>query len=299
MKLSPKVLFETGRRFAVQGEQAITQAHEQVEALLTYLVPTDKKPFAHTYEPGTGEPRRSGDDDAHHMTIRNARLTAKEFSLDKQGFELIAFPTRETDFYDDDQVRSLYYKEIERRLKELIGATKVIISNHTVRSAAGAKDSNDRVQGPVLRVHNDYTIKSGPDRVRDLVPNEAERLLQHRFAAINVWRAIRGPVKQAPLALCDAESVQSRDLVATDLMLRDRVSETYKVIYNASHRWYYFPDMQEDEAILIKCYDSDESRARFTPHAAFDDPTTPPDAPPRESIEVRTFAFFGPKGTAT
>jgi hypothetical protein len=184
-------------------------------------------------------------------------------------------------------------------LKELIGATKVVISNHTVRSAAEAKDRNGRVQGPVLRVHNDYTIKSGLERVRDLVPDEAERLLQHRFAAINVWRPISGPVKQAPLALCDADSVQSRDLVATDLILRDRVSETYKVIYNENHRWYYFPDMKEDEAILIKCYDSDESLARFTPHAAFDDPTTPPDAPPRESIEVRAFAFFGPKGRAT
>jgi hypothetical protein len=299
MKLSPKVLCQTGRRFAVQGEHAITQAHEQLEALLTYLVPTDKKPFAHTYEPGTGKPRRSGDDVAHQVTIRNARLTAKDFSLDKQGFQLIAFPTRTTDFYDDDQVRSLYYGEVERRIKELMGATKVIFSNHTVRSDAGAKRGKARVQGPVLRVHNDYTIKSGPQRVRDLVPYEAERLLRHRFAAINVWRTIHGPLKRSPLALCDAESVQSRDLVANDLIFRGRVSETYKVTYNSCHRWYYFPDMQQDEAILIKCYDSDESRARFTPHAAFDDPTTPPDAPPRESIEVRAFAFFEPESTAT
>jgi len=107
-----------------------------------------------------------------------------------------------------------------------------------------------------------------------------------------VWRPMRGPLKHMPLALCDAQSVELHDLVATDLILRDRVSETYRLTYNPNHRWYYFPDMQRDEAILIKCYDSDGSRARFTPHVSFDDPTTPPDAPPRESIEVRAFVFF-------
>ena len=52
--------------------------------------------------------------------------------------------------------------------------------------------------------------------------------------------------------------------------------------------------MRRDEALLIKGYDSrHDGRARFTPHTAFQDPHTLPGAPPRESIEVRTLAFFG------
>ena len=148
--------------------------------------------------------------------------------------------------------------------------------------------------GPGLGALTQFALAKGA-RVLGLAPADAQQLLKHRFAGINIWRAIRGPVKQLPLALCDAQSVQTGDLVASDLILRGRVSETYKVAYNASHRWYYFPDMRPDEAIVIKCYDSDESRARFTPHAAFNDPTTAPDSPPRESIEVRAFAFFGPE----
>jgi hypothetical protein len=282
---------EPERLVAAHGNHETVQGHEQVEALLIYLVPSNKKlsatPFVDTY----GKLRPTVDDE-HKVTIRNARLlTNYGFSLDRQGFELITFPTRMTNFYSDDKVRLLYYPEIERRLKEVTGATRVVISNHAVRSAAMAKQGKSL--HPVTRVHNDYTVKSAPRRVRELLPeDEAERLLKHRLVAINVWRAIRGPVKDAPLALCDAESVDLRDLVATDLMFRERVSETYRVTYNPNHRWYYFPDMQPDEAIFIKCYDSDESRARFTIHAAFDDPTAPPDAPPRESIEVRTFAFF-------
>jgi hypothetical protein len=291
MESSLQVWPESEQLVTAHGNRGIAQSHEQVEAPLIYLASTERKrpqkPFAFTY----GKPDPMVDDE-HKVTIRNARLLTKgAFSLDGRGFDLIAFPTRMTNFYSNDEVRLVYYPEIERRLKEVTGATRVVISNHTTRGAAMAK--HGKSQYPLKRVHNDLTVKSAPRRVRELLPEqEAERLLKNRFAAINVWRAIRGPVKDAPLALCDAESVDTRDLVANDLVFRERVCEIYRVTYNPSHRWYYFPDMQPDEAIFIKCYDSDESRARFTIHAAFDDPTAPPDAPPRESIEVRTFAFF-------
>ena len=51
--------------------------------------------------------------------------------------------------------------------------------------------------------------------------------------------------------------------------------------------------MRRDEALVFKVYDSEiNGRARFTPHTSFDDPNTPADAPARQSIEVRAFAFF-------
>ena len=132
------------------------------------------------------------------------------------------------------------------------------------------------------------------ERIRDLFDaDEAEALLAHRVAQINVWRPISGPVRTAPLAVCDAQSLGPGDLVATDLVYSDRVGEIYGAAYGAHQRWYYFPNMERDEVLLIKGYDSaDDGRARFTLHTAFDDPTSPPDAPARESIEVRTLAFF-------
>ena len=142
-------------------------------------------------------------------------------------------------------------------------------------------------------VHNDYTFKSAPRRVRDLLPEEADRLLQNRFAEINVWRAIRGPIESSPLALCDARSLSAEDIVPADLVYRDRVGETFGFLYNPNHRWYYFPWLKRNEAILLKCYDSKEDgRARFTAHTSFDDPTSPPNAAPRESIEVRALVFW-------
>jgi hypothetical protein len=128
--------------------------------------------------------------------------------------------------------------------------------------------------------------------VRDLAGAEAEALLGRRFAVINVWKPIRGPVETAPLAVCDARSIRLEDLVPTDLLYPDRTGEVYSLTFHPGHRWFYFPRMRSDEVMMLKCYDSDRSLARFTAHSSFDDPTSPPDAPPRQSIEVRTLAFF-------
>ncbi len=147
---------------------------------------------------------------------------------------------------------------------------------------------------PASSVHNDYTEKSGPQLVRDLLPpDEAAARLKRRYVEINVWRPIAGPVKAWPLALCDAGSVDARDLIPSERRYPDRVGEIYHVRHNPRHRWFYFPEMERDEAILLKCWDSEtDGRARLSVHTAFEDPRTPAGAPARESIEVRTFAFF-------
>src|SRR5581483_4399514 len=147
---------------------------------------------------------------------------------------------------------------------------------------------------PVRYAHNDYTERSGPQRVRDLFPDEADGLLRSRFAVINVWKPIARRVEESPLAVCDARTIRPDDLVATDLRYRDRTGEIYSLRFTPAHRWSYFSHMRADEALLLKCFDSDARRARFTAHTAFDDPTSPPDAPARASIEVRTLAFFAP-----
>lgn len=273
---------------------ALIDALPHVEAELHYLVPTAERPRTFTYEPPAGMPRTNASYEAHRVPIRDARPMASEISLDREGFALMQHTSRVGDFYDDDEVRRVYYPEAERFIADVTGASRVFIFDHTQRRRV--RGAADRAPGtprqPATRVHVDHTAKSGPQRVRDFLGDEAEALLRGRVQVINLWRPIRGPLRDAPLAVCDASSVAPGDLVASDLVYANRVGETYSVTYNPAHRWFYVPEMRADEALLLKCYDSEtDGRARFAPHTAFDDPTAPDDVAPRESIELRTLVF--------
>jgi len=270
-------------------------AIDRVEAPLNYLAVTAEKPVTFMYKTEGGSPQRTYQNVKHTMTILNGRAVDERLTLDGQGFMLTRYPTATVNLYDEDEVRAVYYPEVERLVKEATGATRVLVFDHNVRCGPMAKEGLNGAREPVRFAHNDYTLKSGPQRVRDLMGDEAEALLKNRFVFINVWRPIRGPVEEAPLAVCDAKSMRLADFVPTDLKYRDRTGEVYSVAFNPEHRWFYFPRMQRDEALLLKCYDSStDGRARWTAHTAFDDPTSPPDPASRESIEARTIAFFAP-----
>ena len=270
-----------------------TLTSDYIEAPVNYLERNGDRPVTYLYEPPAGVPIRSGRSAKHWMKIRNGRLAPHELSLDRQGFAFVRHHTNVSNFYDAEEVKRVYYPEVERLLKQVTGAVRVHVFDHNVRCGTMAKRGENGAREPVKFAHNDYTLKSGPQRVRDLLPAEAEQLLKHHFAEINVWRPIRGPVEESPLAVCDATSMSLQDFIATDLKYRDRTGEVYSVAYNPNHRWFYFPRMERDEALLLKCYDStDDGRARFTAHTGIDDPTSRPDAAPRESIEVRTLLFF-------
>jgi len=264
-----------------------------VEAALNYLAPGIDAPFVYTDVPPPGMPARNGRSEAHRIAIHDARPLMRRLSLDTEGFELRRHPSQVVDFYDDDAVRRVYYPEIDALLRAATGAAKIVIFDHTLRNTA-AGQSGQRIREAGAHVHNDYTVASAAKRVRDLLePAEAETRLQRRFVEINVWRPIAEPVESWPLALCDAQSLDWSDLVVAERRYPDRVGETYAVRFNPRHRWFYFPQMRRDEALLIKCFDSaTDGRARLSVHSAFEDPTTRPDAPPRESIEIRAFAFF-------
>jgi hypothetical protein len=197
-------------------------------------------------------------------------------------------------FYDSAEVVARYYPEVERLVREHTGAVKVHVFDHNVRNRALADRRENGVYGPVKFAHNDYTIKSGPQRVRDLLPDEADTLLKNRFAVVNVWRPIRGPVEESPLAVCDGRSMEQRDFIEQDLIYRERKGEVYAVAYSPEHRWFYVGGQRKEEVLLLKCYDSNPHVTRFTAHSAFEDPASRPDAAPRESIEVRTLVFFPP-----
>jgi hypothetical protein len=265
-----------------------------VLAELNYLAPTIGKPRTYALDPPPGEPKSTALPEPHQVAIFDGRTVSNSFSLDREGFALVRHPTAVRDFFDDKEIRQVYYPAAEAFIKATLRADRVVIFDHTVRrrveGAADLRDAGPRQ--PATRVHVDQTDISGANRVREHLPLEADELLKGRVQVINLWRPIRGPLRDTPLALCDAASVAANDLVASDLIYPNRNGETYSVKFNPGHRWFYFPEMTADEALLLKCYDSaTDGRARFAPHTAFADPTTPKDALPRESIELRTLVF--------
>jgi len=265
-----------------------------VLAELNYLAPTDGKPRTYAFDPPPGEPKSTALPEPHQVPVFDGRSIPDGFSLDREGFALVRHPTAVRDFYSDEEIRKIYYPAAEAFLTATLRADRVVIFDHTVRrrveGAADIRGAGPRQ--PATRVHVDQTHTSGANRVREHLPLEADELLKGRVQVINLWRPIRGPLRDRPLALCDAASVAADDLVASDLIYPNRNGETYSVKFNPDHRWFYFSEMAVDEALLLKCYDSaTDGRARFAPHTAFVDPTTPEDAPPRESIELRTLVF--------
>ena len=265
-----------------------------VEACLTYTVDTGVKPVTGTTGPDGKLRHRSGEFQEHLMIVHDARPCRDSLSLEREGFVLVDHETQVQDFYDPRELKSVYYPEIERLIEKHTGAARVLVFDHTLRSADESAQVEKKLREPVKVVHNDYTEWSGPQRVRDLLPeDEAEALLEGRVAVVQAWRPIRGPVVSSPLAICDARSVQPEDLIPAERHHKDRIGEIYQLGFNPEHRWYWFPEMQRNEALLFKCYDSHkDGRARFTAHGSFDDPAAPADARPRESIEVRTLAFW-------
>lgn len=266
-----------------------------VRATLNYLRPSKERPYIYTFEPPPGTPPRTGEEDSvKGIPIRDGRPIARDLSLDREGFLLLRHETKVADLYDEAALKSIYYPELEQLLKDVTGAEKAVVFDHTFRSRRSEDERKKGMREPVQRVHNDYTTISGPQRVRDLLDHdEAEERLKKRFAEVNVWRPIHGPVEEVPLAVCDASSISTTDLIPTDLIYRDRSGEIYNFSFSPDHRWYYFPKMQRNEVVIIKGYDSaDDGRARFTAHSAFDDPTTVQNAKPRESIEARALIFF-------
>jgi len=266
---------------------------EELTVNIPYTVDTGENLVNETFGPNNIRRRKTGTNDLRTMTVRNGRMLADRFSLDENGFVFVEHETKVADFFDAEQLQAVYYPEVEQLIKAVSGALRVVIFDHTLRSGEEAEREEKLIREPVLSAHNDYTEWSGPNRVREFLPDEADDLIKRRFAIIQVWRAVNQPIESNPLALADAKSVAMEDLLIAERRYPHRVGQTYRLKYSPVHRWFYFPEMRRDEALVFKVYDSEkDGRARFTPHTSFEDPTSPPNARPRQSIEVRAFAFF-------
>lgn len=277
---------------------AVRRPHQTlaaVQAGLGFTRRAGETLFSYAYDPPPeGEPKSNVVLDERIVSIADVRPIAGDLSVDRQGFELIAHRTAVRDFWDEAQTLAFGHPEAAEIVKAATGASRVVVFDHTLRRrVSGVQDhAPGAPRQPATRVHVDQTLRSGPQRIRDLMGEAAEAALRKRTAIVNVWRPIERPARDWPLAVADARTIEADDLIPSELRFRHRTGEVYGLAANRGQQWFYVPDQQPDEVLLIKCWDSDSSVARFTPHTAFEDPTTPPGTPPRESIEFRTLAFF-------
>jgi hypothetical protein len=265
-----------------------------IQTELGYLVPSKERPVYFASQAGAEAQLDIAAKIAPRtISVSDARELTPKPTLDREGFMLVDHVSTVTDFYDDAQIRTIYEQEVIALVRKVTGAAHVVVFDNTRRSDASSIRGERNTREPSAIVHNDYTDASAEKRLHDILPDEADIRLRKRFAIINVWRSIAGPVLTTPLALCDASSMRETDMVATERRARDRIGELQLVTWNPEHRWYWFSGLTRDEAVLLKTYDSDlQGRARRSIHTAFTNPDAPADAAPRESIETRTFAFF-------
>jgi len=271
-----------------------------VQATLTYFVPPadGSKPYQFiNVDAASGQRVRNFTQEPYEVEIENLRGKEDSVTLDTAGFQFFNAPAKYTTFSSDTEIEAEYYPESIELLKKLTGATRVVLFDHTIRRRRPEEvEDSPQKRKPVAGVHVDQTTASSIARVhRHLPPADAESLLKRRFQIINLWRPIHYVALDHPLALCDYRSVDAKsDLMATDLKYPDRDGETFGVKYNPNHKWKYFRGMTPEDIVLIKCFDSiqDGSVAVLTPHTAFNDPSTPSDAPLRESIELRALVFY-------
>lgn len=270
-----------------------------LRASLNYLAPSRGPVRTYAFDPPGGGPRFDGRLQAHTVPVHDARARPAAPSLDAEGFMCCPHRSALADLWDEDALRGAHYAEVERLLRALTGARHVVVFDHTLRRRPpgrppldGSGGSFAAVRTPVGRVHVDYTPVSGPARARQVLGDAPPG----PFAILGVWRPTRRePLLDAPLALADARSVCGADLVTNELVYPDRRGQTFAAMHSAGHRWFYVPRMARDEVVVFKHWDSRRAVGEaggVVPHTAFDDPTAPPDAPPRESLELRALALF-------
>lgn len=265
-----------------------------IHAQLNYIIDTGELPFTYIDWPEKAHESNPPKYEGKEVAINDGRPLRDSFKLDTHGFAFVDHFTKVKDFTDEAERKRVYDAECQELIKKHSGASEVLVFDHTIRTGDEAARAATNARPPVRGVHNDYTENSAPKRLRDILGDEeAEKRFAKRYAIIQIWRPIRGNVFADPLAISDGRSIPREGFILQQRRYRHRTAETYHIAYHPAHQWFYFPEMTRDEALVFKVFDSDTTKtSQFTAHTAFEDPNTPADAPPRESIETRTFAFF-------
>lgn len=275
-------------------------ARPDIRAGLNYLKPTADLPYSYVSEPPPGTPWENCEYDLHQTLIADARQASERPCLEREGFALWDAPTTVKDFHDEAVVKAIYYREAAELALAATGARQAHVFDHLVRrreagrsALSFGRSSSAGMAAANGRIHNDYTEASGRRRLALVIGDEQATARVRRYGIVNIWRSIKGPVLDTPLAVCDARTVSAADLVESEVRYPRRTGEIYVAKHSLRHRWSYFPKMDRYEALVFKQYDSQLGGvARFTLHSAFDLPEIPADAPLRESIELRCLVVY-------
>jgi len=263
------------------------------EAVLVYSSRTAMPTAFSASAGGDGYNTADGQFEEVTLPVADARSDAGSFTLDEAGFVLVRHESAVSDFYDPAQLSGIYEAEAADLVRQLTGASRAVVFDHTFRTDSDEVRQARGVRDAVPLVHNDYTERSARQRVRDLMPDEAEALLSRRFAIVNIWRSVGSTVETTPLAICDARTIPDASVFPMERRAKDRIGEMQQAVFDPAHRWFWFPKMDRHEALVFKTYDSaSDGRASRSLHSAFANPDAPSGAPPRESLDTRVFAFF-------
>lgn len=267
-----------------------------VQAPINYLGRMDEKPLFHAQDHGRDNIRY----DRHAMPILDGRTLREAPSLEREGLQLVPHSSAVRDFHDEAEVSAVYAAEVERLLLDLTGASKVVaLPGALMRFAERSPRFKSRMNSQPARFpHIDFTQATAPGLADQSFGARAAALAPgQRLVGYNIWRVASPPPQDTPLAVCDRRTVAAKDLEPADGVYDKGeppwpTMEAFLLRHNPAHRWIYFRDMQPHEALVFKSYDYGPGFRPGVPHSAFDDPSCPPGAPARTSLETRAFAIF-------
>ena len=227
------------------------------------------------------------------VEIHDARggLANGALTLDINGFALLRHVSAVRNFRNDEEVRGVYYPEIVALAKRATGASEIVITQHVVRT----EDSSDFNKAYARFVHCDYTLDDPRDMAKRALARrglDSGEYANREFAWFNSWQPFDHAVARNPLAVVDASTVKPEYVLDYHYTGYGRKGISAMPIRDPAHRFYYVSNMRTDELLLLKQQDTRDGLSKVCPHTSFDDPTSPPDAPPRRSIEVRMIAVF-------
>lgn len=220
------------------------------------------------------------------VNVTDVREHPNTVNFNNDGITFETFESKVKSFAHNKGWTESYNREIVALLNDSIGASEVLVFDHTVRI-----DDLDATRKPARDVHNDYSSQSANQRLVDLVgPQKAAEYQQGSFAFVNVWRPIENIIKTSPLGFIRPSSMQRNDWLNIELIYPNRQGQILGVLANPKHDWFYRSNMTPNEVIIFNIYDN-KGRPHLA-HSALDIVKQESPDRPRKSIETRTLVRY-------